>query len=185
MGVGLPTADDVTVRTADGTELVRIENESVHLLPFIGGLYMPNERYYAQAMFQLDIDASGSPVYLNNLQGSVPFAGRINDSTYFYASLNAGCWLYRGSSADRLSGISPVVELHYNKSLTDFDTVSAGNLRVGEFGTNFEMINAVAGVNFEFFRASQLQAAYVAPLTQGNDRVFDGEFRVSFNRFFY
>jgi hypothetical protein len=38
LGVTLPTVEDVEIQLADGTPLVLIENQSVHLEPFFAGL---------------------------------------------------------------------------------------------------------------------------------------------------
>ena len=43
----------------------------------------------------------------------------------------------------------------------------------------------VAGVNIEMFGTTYLNLAYVAPLTQGANSSFDGEFRVLLNRYFW
>lgn len=41
LGISVPTADDLNVGLTDGTTLVRVQNESVHLLPYIGGIHAP------------------------------------------------------------------------------------------------------------------------------------------------
>lgn len=185
LGVSIPTADDVSVRLANGQNLVNVNNQSVHLLPFVGGVYAPNENFYSQCMLQIDVDANGNPVDVTDFNGGRIQGGRLHDSTWMFLSFNAGYWVYRGDETQRISGVSPVVELHYNKTLNVSDNVSVGGFRIGDNSTNFEMINLVAGLNVEMFRTSYLNVAYVCPLTQGNDRAFDGELRVTFNRYFW
>lgn len=184
LGVALPTADDVNVRFIDGEPLIQIQNQAVHLLPYIGGVYAPNDQFYSQFILQFDVDANGNPTSINDFQGFLAPAGTLNDATWCFASFNMGYWMYRTDPSERLSGISPMVEVHYNKALTTLDTVQMGSFQVGQPFTNVEMINAIAGVNLEFFGVSYLTLAYVAPLTTGNDRFFDGEFRALLNRYF-
>ena len=37
-------------------------NQSVHLLPFVGGIWTPNDRLFCLGFIQFDIDANGDPV---------------------------------------------------------------------------------------------------------------------------
>lgn len=184
MGVALPTGDDVTLRDQSGDTLLQINNEAVQLLPYVGGIWAPNDRFYTQAIGQVNVVTSGNPL-LANTGNSLTQVGSLNDPTWLFASINAGYWTYRASPSQRLSGVSPLVELHYNKTLNDADQVTAGAFRIGNGATNIEMINAVAGVNFEMYGTSYLSVAYVAPLTTGSDRFFDGELRVLFNRYWW
>ncbi len=43
LGVTIPTADEINVRLAYGTDLVHIANHSAHLQPFIAAAYAPND----------------------------------------------------------------------------------------------------------------------------------------------
>ena len=184
LGLALPTADDVNVRSIDGTPLIQIQNQAVQLLPYVGAVYAPGPDWYTQAILQVSTPTSGNDTLLNTGNGLTE-AGAINDPTWLFASVNAGYWVYRASPDERLSGVSPLVELHYNKTLNTTDAIEAGAFRIGNSFRNIEMINAVAGVNFEFFGRSYVSVAYVAPLTNGADRFFDGELRVLCNRFFW
>lgn len=185
LGIGLPTADDINLLTPNGTRLISIENESVQLMPYVGAVYAPNDRFFSQALLQVSTVTSGNQVYLSNSQTGLQPIGTLNDPTWLFASLNIGYWTHRTDPSQRLSGISPLFEVHYNTTLQDTDTVTAGPFQVGDTYSQLEMINLVAGVNFEFFGSSYLSLAYVAPATNGPDRFFDGELRVLFNRYFW
>lgn len=52
LGVVLPTASDIRVAYADGTPLLNVANDSARLQPFLGALYTPNDRWFAQGFFQ-------------------------------------------------------------------------------------------------------------------------------------
>jgi hypothetical protein len=185
LGVALPTANDINMLTPNGTRLVQIQNESVPLMPYVGAVYAPNDRFFSQALLQVSTVTSGNPVYFDaGRNGLIPL-GTLNDPTWLFASLNFGYWTHRTDPSQRLSGIAPLFEVHYNKTLQDTDSIAVGPFQVGDKFRNLEMINLVAGVNFEFFGHSYLSMAYVAPATNGPDRFFDGELRVLFNRYFW
>jgi len=184
MSVSLPTADDLTFQMF-GTDVVRVENESVHLLPFLGALYSPNDRFFAQGFLQFDFDANGNPVLINVPGTGMVNAGRANDTSFLYADVGVGYWLLRDDSSNKfINGIAPTLELHYNKSLQETDIVTMGNTVVGNFADNVEILNAVFGVTFTLAGNSNLGLAYVTPIGGGADQQFDGEFRATFNWFF-
>jgi len=185
LGVSAPTADSINLLAPNGTPFVRIENESVQLLPYVGAVYAPNERFFAQALLQIDTVTSGNPVFLNNAQTGPQRLGTLNDPTWLFASFNVGYWTYRADPSERLSGIAPLFEVHYNKTLQDTDSIAFGPFQIGDTFRDLEMVNLVAGANFEFFGRTYLSLAYVAPVTSGPDRFFDGELRVLFNRYFW
>lgn len=182
--VSLPTADDLTFQLL-GNDVVRVENESVHLLPFLGALYTPNDRFFAQGFLQFDFDANGNPVLINVPGLGMTMAGRANDTSFLYADIGVGYWIVRDDSPNKLiNGIAPTIELHYNKSLQETDVVTMGNTVVGNFSDNVELLNAVFGVTFNLAGNSSLGVAYVTPIGSGADQQFDGEMRATFNWFF-
>lgn len=174
LGITIPTANDINVRLPSGTPLLRVENESVHLQPFLAGLYTPNERFFAQGFLQLDIDPNGNALLVNSGTGLTPI-GNLQDSTYLFADLGVGYWVHQ-SSTSCLTGIAPTVELHYNTSLQTADNITAGGITIGNFGNNVESLNLTAGATFAFGDATHLTAGYVTPL--GADRQLDSGFRV-------
>jgi hypothetical protein len=176
LGVTSPTAEDLKVRLADGTPLLRLENDSPHLQPFLAGLFTPHDRWFAQGFLQLDIDPHGNSLSFNTGHGLTP-VGRLNDSTYLMADAGIGCWLHR-SPFGVLTGVAPTVEVHYNTSLQEADSVALGGVRVGNFGDRVEALNLTAGATFCFGPSSRLAVGYVAPLGGGADRQLDGGFRV-------
>lgn len=184
MTVTAPTADDLNLCLADGTPLLRIENEAVHLMPFVGGLWTPNDRFFAHGFLQWDVGANGNPVLINQGNGLLP-VGYLTDTTFQYLDLGAGWWLYRGSGRPRrLTGLACTAELHWNQSLQDGDAVSAGRFRAGDFSGAVEVFNLTVGAHVELFNKTTLTAAYAMPLGGGLDRQFDGEFRLLVNRRF-
>lgn len=191
--MSLPTSADLSYRITDGTttaEFLRIENETVHLMPFIGGAVAPTERSFIQGFVQLDFDASGKPVLANANAlngGSLADIGRLNDSAFIYADLNAGYWLMQEPlSSDRtLTGVAPMWELHYNASISDSDQLTFLPLgTLGQSGQDVEFLTTTIGCVFEFHHSANLTVGYSVPLAGGSDEEYDGHFRAMYTQRF-
>jgi hypothetical protein len=188
--VFLPTAESTFIRGTDQNDqplnLVYVENQSVHLLPFVGAIWAPNDRLFSQFMFQMDVDANGSPVYVNrDLQTGIggkqlSSAGRVLYPTYMYVSFGAGYWLLQRNGTG-LTGFSPVLELHVNQAMDAFQPVEAFGYTLGQDQGVVSVTNGLVGCNFEWNTNSTLTLAYVTPLGGGVDRFFDGELRAFVN----
>ena len=112
-----PTARDANVVLSDGTPLVRIANQFDPLVPFLGFLWTPNERFFMQGFYQVDVEAGGCPVSVNLDGSGLQEVGTLHDTTYQYIDLGIGSWLYRGHERfRRLTGWAWTVELHGNDS---------------------------------------------------------------------
>jgi hypothetical protein len=190
MSVGLqlqaPTAGSTRVYTADGTPLVDIKNSSTHLMPFVGGLYTPNDRFYAQGFLQVDVDANGDPVLVNSFDpaNDLTKIGTTRQATFLYADVGLGYWIMRNNYAKWLTGVAPTIEVHHNQSLSSTQAVSAGVFQIGSYASNIGNTNLVVGTNFQIGPLSSLSTAYCVPVEGGTDKQFAGEFRVLFNRRF-
>lgn len=183
--VALPTADDVTVSTSGGTPLVLVENEAVHLMPFVGGLYTPNDRLFFQWFLQVDCNANDNPAAIRNpFVGALAPAGGLDDTDFMYLDLSLGYWLYRGSRCSKISGLAPIFEVHWNSSLEDTGFVEQDGIRVGNNAGQIDLVNLVAGLVIECGGNTSVTAAYTGPAVGDEDRDFDGEFRLLFNHRF-
>ncbi len=185
LGIGLPTASGTQVRLADGTDVVRIKNESVILTPYIAALYTPNDKLFAQAWASLNYDASGSPVYGNpNFTGLIG-AGRIFDQNLLQLDVQLGYWLLRESNTTSfLTGVAPFVELHYNSPLNNATTVQAGSFAVGSATNRYDELNIATGINLLVRNKTSVMAGVVLPLENGNNRFFDAQFGLRINWLF-
>ena len=185
IGVALPTGPDTRVTMADGSDLVRIENKTVLLSPFIAGLYTPNERFYTQAWATMSFDASGSPVFINpNLTG-LGGAGRIYDQTVLQLDWQAGYWLVRDTTGNSfLTGLAPFVELHYNTPINDATIATAGSFSVGSSSNRFDELNIATGLNAVLNNRINVVAGVVLPLGNGDGKFFDAQFGVRMNWLF-
>jgi hypothetical protein len=180
LGVGVPTADDVIVSRADGRALIAIDNDAFHLQPFLGLVWTPSDRFFAQGFAQVDVDLDGNPVWAD-LQGTgLQRWGRLQDATLMIADVGIGYWMYRGG-AGRVTGVAPVAELHYNRSLEEQNELRQGNLVIGNSNRDIDVLNTTIGLNVELLNMALLTAGYTAPLASEEDRQFDGEFRLMCN----
>ncbi len=187
--ISVPTARDANVVLADGTPLVRIANQSTHLAPFLGFLWTPNDRFFMQGFYQVNVEAGGCPVYVNLDGLGLQDVGTLRDTTYQYIDLGVGSWLYRQGTREagrerfnRLTGCAWTVEMHGSDSFAPTSPVAAGNWRIGD-SNSFDSWNLTVGAHLEFRDRSVLTLAYVDPVW-GRDRQFNGEFRLMFNYFF-
>ena len=64
LGVTVPTAEDSRMQFG-GVDLLRVENKTVHLLPFTSLLYRFSPDFAVQVLGQLDVAANGDPVQAN------------------------------------------------------------------------------------------------------------------------
>ena len=198
--VTLPTAEDVRLNNLSGgnsTELMRIENESVHVMPFLAMLQTPNERLFLQYYAQYDYDATGNTIRANGRK-----IGKPKDVDFLYLDFSAGYWMYRNQpevqvsrNGNRVStaitkpqwitGFAPRFELHYNRALEDANSMTipttAGDIRLGNFTDDLESLNLTLGATVAFGVGRELNLAWGTPLMNRNDNDFDSEVRVYFN----
>lgn len=189
----IPTMDDYRLLVTDGgrsAEFLKLENKAVHLMPFLGGIYAPNDRFFAQGFVQVDFDANGKRVLVNanalNAPGMTE-AGTLNSATYIYADASFGYWIIDRpvDSSGILTGVAPMFELHYTRNISDTDEVAFLPLgSLGRRGAEIEQLNATAGCVFELNHHSNLSVGFTTPLLSGNDRGFDGSLQVLFSRRF-
>ncbi len=180
--VAAPTGDDTVVVLTDGTPLVRIRNESVHLAPFLGCLWTPNDRFFAQGFFQVDVDPSGNAVSTNFFGNGLQPVGVLQDATLMYVDAGVGYWSYRSRNPRRrLTGVAWTAEVHWNRSLQASDSVVDANFTIGSHASCFEAVNLTLGSHLEFNHRTTVTLGYAVPLGGGLDRQFDGELRVMLN----
>ncbi|MCA9052833.1 MAG: hypothetical protein KDA75_03305 [Planctomycetaceae bacterium] len=177
-GVGwtLPTAEDVVIY--DDTipaQVLEVHNRSVHILPFIAGVYTPNDNWFLNWIVQFDIDSNGNVVYLTD--GFLQERRRARDADYLFVDLSLGYWLYRERSCTEnvIKGVAAICELHYNQAISRPDQL-VGAFFVADPIDRLSTTNATVGLTTLLGESSALTCAYVAPL--GGDEQFDGEFRL-------
>lgn len=182
----IPTADELTVAMADGTQLVQIENKSMHVLPFLAGLTTIGERGFAQGFMQFDFDTAGNAVQLNRTGAGLTPAGKVQATNFIYLDMGMGFWIRRpGEKPDALfTSIVPTVELHINRSLQATDVITAGPFRIGEPRRSIQLNNFVVGGTVGTAGGNSMTVGYSIPFGNQSDQAFDGELRAFWNRTF-
>ena len=178
LGIGLPSASDVTVNFADGSPLLRVANESVRLQPFAGALLNPNDNWFIQSFLQLDTATSGNTVSINPSGNGLVVAGKLTDSTNLFFDVGMGYWLYRSNSLNGLTGMIPMIELHHNVALQDPDVLTSGPYQVTNDNSSTSLTNLVIGNTLEFNQRVNLTTAYTTPLGGGTSRQYNGGLQV-------
>jgi hypothetical protein len=191
VGINLPTGDDaVLFAPGANTPTLTIENESVHLLPFLGWQFKPNTRSWFTFYTQADFDPSG-----NTVRSVDPFTlipNRVdtyNDQNLLFLDASLGRWFYQTNNRQNiLRGIAVITELHYSTTLNNTDFALAGSDSNGDSLTNpfnrQDILNATGGLRFAFGGATTLTTAVVTPLRTDSDKQFDSEIVVQLNRRF-
>lgn len=187
----LPTARDNQVFNTTGlfptSPTMTIENQAVHLLPFLGAVWTPNDRWFVTSYVQVDVDVSGDAVF-GNTTGStsaptLDFVGRYHDTTFLYADVAFGYWArHIHDRSQAWTGLAYICEFHLNQSLEAQQTIVNGPFVVGGDVPNVTLVNLTVGADIELYSLTNLTIGYCTPIT--SDRQFDGQLRMMVNRRF-
>ncbi len=185
LGVYLPTGQDVNVSLA-GTPLVHIANRSVIVTPYVGMLFLPTDRLFAQLWAAIDVDTNGCPVDVaNGVSPGMSFAGRIQDQALMQWDAQVGYWLrrpYEGGGVVR--GFAPFAELHYGTTVTNADILQSNAFVIGNLTNRIDEMNASAGFATQLFDNLLLMVGMAAPMRRESDRGFDYQIGVRCSWFF-
>ncbi len=193
LAVGLPTGSDVE-GFAFGQSF-EVENEAVDLQPFLAFMHEPTDRVFWHTFLSVDTPVNGNEVHLGPAGQALPVIGELTEQTLLYVDISAGYWLCKSDDCDddgsHLRGLAALFELHYGTTTNDADSIfSAGQTTSFIFGDSqlsarrFDILNATAGLNWRISPLADLRVAGVAPLRDDDDRQFDAEIQVGFNRRF-
>lgn len=177
----LPTGEDGQLFGAGPAPVLTLENEAVHLAPFLIGQRRVSDRLFVTGIAQLDFDLNGNEL--------VAGAERQNlqDPDLLLLSGQLGYWLYDSCDPCALiSRVAGIAELHYTNALDQTPVANFVGPPAGTVGAarDIELLNVTAGLHFQIGSQSTLRVAAVMPLDEEADRFFDSEFLVQFNRFF-
>jgi len=174
-GVTIPFADDARLLRGND-ELLRIENEAVHILPFIGLLNRIDRRTFFQAYTQLDVDVQGNPVLANLSGGPLQGIGRFTDSTLAHVDVSAHRVVYENRRpSSLLKGVIANAELHYTGTLQGSDNVAGQGVVVTNLKNNFNIVNATFGAHLLLGDHIVVTPGMSVPMRDGLDKQFDYE----------
>ena len=178
LGINTPTGSDVRVTTFQDYLLA---NEAVHLSPFVGTLFQPNDRVFYHVFFEIDVPVNGNSLTYDPGSGPV-YAGKLTEQTLLKADVSAGYWLYRNPHAS-VTGLASIVEFHYTTTLNDGDVIDVGD-RFGSLLNRFDLAHLTVGLHTVLHENTTVRVGGVFPLNNEPDRAFDAEVQVSLNRYY-
>lgn len=184
-GIGLPTGSNLDT-FVDGDQIT-IQNDAVHLLPYIGFFDQFAEEWFLQGFFGLDFATNGNDIVIGP-PGRI--VGRYNEQNLAHADLSLGHWLYRNPDATYGQGLAGVFELHYTTTIQDSDRITftanrgGGNGTLGSVANRLDLLNITAGLHWQITEVSNFRVGCAVPLRAEPDRAFDAEIQASFNRHF-
>ena len=179
LGIDTPTGSGVDGALPLLGGAFRVDNTAVHLLPFMGLAWAPNDLYFMQFFTQFDIATNGNDVAVFGT-GPTSF-GSLNPQNLVHVDLEMGRWLYHGCGC--VSGIAGVLEFHYTGTLQESDfaggPVAPGFVFFGNPANRYDVWNLTVGLHTELASGTQLRVAGAFPLSEGDNRFFDSELHLS------
>ncbi|MCA9213295.1 MAG: hypothetical protein KDB27_09535 [Planctomycetales bacterium] len=176
VGVGFPTGPDSRLFRADGTQVAWIKNEALHLLPFVGTIWAPNDYFYMQSFLQVDVDAHGNTVSGSATGGRLPTIGKLSDTMLLNADLSAGYWIFRDRGQNYVvQGLATIVELNYATTLESADSVTGNGILITDAANRLDVFDISAGVHTQLGQTLALTTAFTFPLGSNYDKRADWE----------
>jgi hypothetical protein len=147
----------------------------------LGALWTPTDHLFLQGFFQVDFDANGQDVVLDNGATSTNL-GRDRDQTFAYFDAGIGYWIVRQDGFNWAAQF----EVHYSASLQSPETVniSPGQVNLEGGDGNINLVDVVLGTSLQVQDNKTLSVAYVFAVGAGQDEQFTREWRATFNWYF-
>ena len=165
---------------------ITVENDSVHLLPYIAAQFTPDENWFFHSFAQIDVAANPNGISLS-VPGAPTRGGSLSEQTLMYLDASAGYWWFRSDDDEGLTGLASILEVHYTTTLNDAqqnDLGTNGFFNAGNGQNRFDVVNLTVGAHSEWWQHTSVRAAVVVPLRSENNRFFDSEFQLSLIRRF-
>ena len=181
--VALPTANDTVLNLSDGSELLRVKNQTALLTPYAAVSYTPNDRLFSQTWASLGFDAFGNDVRLRNFADGTVQTQKVYALPILSADTQLGYWVARNADPSAtLQGLAPFVELHYNRG-ANFGRQNAkfNGVNVVEARTGFDDFNLTAGFVAHLRNNLLISTGLVVPLGERENRFFNWQYGVRMN----
>jgi hypothetical protein len=182
MGIVTPTGSGVSGSLPYLNADFQIENRAVDVVPFIGVVGSPTDRFFYHGFMQLDIPLGGNRIIMQD-GGGTTYAD-MNDQTVFSFDMSGGYWFYQHSCCEGVTGLAGTIELHVNASTNDADFVSfPGSLP--DFGmrtAEIENTNVTVGLHAAFANQTVVRFGVALPLSEQDWRFFSSEYLLSVQR---
>ncbi len=185
--VDTPTGSATTIRMVN-FDTVKLNNDAVHLAPFIGFLFLQGGGLTHQGFLQVDVATNANSLMYGEdptafLNPAVVHAD-FQEQTLLYFDYSLAKDLY--TSRDTVRRVSGLVEFHYTTTLEDtdvvqIDTPNGTDVSFTSQGNRIDVLNLTAGIDTQLDNGANLRVGTVVPITDGDDRFFDIEFLAQVN----
>lgn len=188
LGVGIetPTGSDVSIDVPfpNFNYTVRVNNESVHLHPYLGFVSQGDSYYFWNGFVQCDFATNGNPAQLN-FPVNNQVTNVLNPSNFLHIDLGSGVWLHRNPCARLITGFAAIMEVHYTTAMNDADKVNFDTnfIQLGSPFQRYNGANLTFGLHTEIVNHTKLRVASAFPV-HAQRRFFDSEIMVSLIRDF-
>ncbi len=176
LGMTVPTGDDAGIFATTGRQIVDLQHESTHILPFLAMLHTYESGWYWQAFLQFDFDVNGNPLRADTSGTSLQPVGVLQDQSLMFVDVGAGYWLTDPNAGT--PAVAATAELHWTGTLQDADTVNADGLNVTSLVNRYDVLNLSLGASVLVNDSFTIRPAMVVPL---HDDQFDYEAMVQMN----
>ena len=179
LAVTAPTGSDADIGFF-GSQIT-IQNEAVHLLPYLALQATPSEDWFFHVFAQVDVAANGDGIEVFDSVAMTTSTGRIVEQTLLFLDVSAGYWWMKDDDPEStLTGVASVLELHYTGALNDAHIANVGSIAVGNLDNRIDVLNMTIGLHTEWQKDTAIRFATVVPLRSGTaNRFFDVEFQLA------
>jgi len=188
LGFNAPTARDVRVFAENSpTPVFTIANDAFHLLALFRCALHAERTHLCPDVRRIRHRHDGQR---NQAPGRAGDVGTLHDQNLLQVDVQAGIWLWREPHARYITGLAPTVEYHYTTTINNANLitvpVAADAFVLGNTANRIDIHNLTLGVEMLLGTTSTLNIAAVVPLDKptSDNRQFDSEYFIQFNRFF-
>ncbi len=181
LGLSFPSSGDSRVFDFFGDQILRLENETVHIQPYLAALHSYESGWYWQGFLQVDVDAGRTTVLGDTSSGNLQEIGVLQEQTLLFLDVGFGYWLTQASSGT--PAVAVTAEIHYATTLQDADVVGDDfiGFQLASSINRFDIVNLTLGASILANDAFTIRPAMVIPLAGGDDDQFDYEAMVQMN----
>lgn len=182
IGFGIPTGGDSRVFAANGPQIINLQHEGFHVLPYVAALQTCDSGWYWQSFVQLDVAASGNRVEADVTGANLQPVGTLQDQTLLFVDVGIGRWLTAPpAESDGGPAVAATAEIHYSTTLNNADVVQGSGLSITSQANRYDVVNLTLGASVLLNDRFTIRPAMVVPLSGDDDRQFDYEAMVQMN----
>ena len=181
LGINIPTARDTVVTLPGAGLITRWKNSSTHLLPYIATVGTPTDDIFWQGFVQMDFDTTGNRIDADSTGVNATPIGVVQDPNLLFLDFSIGRWLIDDPDASFITGVAPMLELHYATTVQDAETITGNGVTVSGQSQRIDILNASAAAVIRIHDRMTIRPGIVFPLRRNHDKQFDFEAGIQVN----